>query len=242
MSKVLPDGQSPNARPGIEIYFKEKVSPEQMAKVTERLRNYGVDGFTYVADMRFSDRPGMQVRAGSPETAEFTGLRFQYVPEFDDAYSPETRGAILAEKEDLYREILRGIITDGNVSDARMLYYDTKVFFKGGYDEYIARTTPTGSGQVRTGQSDSSDTARSAQGAAVGAELSGDVRDGRDQASSAPAAEGVKRRRGKGTTSAAEDLAAVSPTAPAVSRVEKTKIKKAKGGEVSITDFIKRAA
>jgi hypothetical protein len=36
----------------------------------------------------------------------------------------------------------------------------------------------------------------------------------------APAAEGVKRRRGKGTTSAAEDLAAVSPTAPAVSRVD----------------------
>jgi hypothetical protein len=58
----------------------------------------------------------------------------------------------------------------------------------------------------------------------------------------APAAEGVKRRRGKGTTSAAEDLAAVSPTAPAVSRVEKTKIKKAKGGEVSTMDFIRRAA
>jgi hypothetical protein len=58
----------------------------------------------------------------------------------------------------------------------------------------------------------------------------------------APAAEKVKRRRGKGTTSAAEDLAAVSPTAPAVSRVEKTKIKKAKGGEVSTMDFIRRAA
>jgi hypothetical protein len=220
LSKVLPDGQSANARPGIEIYFKEKVSPEQMAKVTERLRNYGVDGFTYVTDMRFSDRPGMQVRAGSPETAELTGLRFQYVPEFDDAYSPETRGAIIKEKERLYREILRGIITDGNVSDARMLYYDTKVFLKGGYDEYLARTTPGGSGRVRPGQPDSSDTARSAQGAAVGAELSGDVRDGRDQATRAPAAEGVKRRRGKGTTSAAEDLAAVSPTAPAVSRVD----------------------
>jgi hypothetical protein len=361
LSKVLPDGQSANARPGIEIYFKEKVSPEQMAKVTERLRNYGVDGFTYVTDMRFSDRPGMQVRAGSPETAELTGLRFQYVPEFDDAYSPETRGALIKEKERLYREILRGIITDGNVSDARMLYYDTKVFLKGGYDEYLARTTPGGSGRVRPGQPDSSDTARSAQGAAVGAELSGDVRDGRDQATRAPAAEGVapeiginvasdikagakyadlivdgqktlesrdtdslrpyvgkrvaivrtgegqakaigaatigepilvdakkfrelqnqhlvpegskfdikggnkylypiidperfgteqevgkgivaRRVRGKGTTSAAEDLAAVSPTAPAVSRVEKTKIKKAKGGEVSTMDFIRRAA
>jgi len=42
----------------------------------------------------------------------------------------------------------------------------------------------------------------------------------------APAAGGVKRRRGKGTTSAAEDLAAVSPTAPAGSRVEKTKNQK----------------
>jgi hypothetical protein len=65
---------------------------------------------------------------------------------------------------------------------------------------------------------------------------------GKRAAPTTPAAGGVKRRRGKGTTSAAEDLAAVSPTAPAVSRVEKTKIKKAKGGEISIADFIKRAA
>jgi hypothetical protein len=64
----------------------------------------------------------------------------------------------------------------------------------------------------------------------------------RKKLTTASTAQPVARRRGKGTTSAAEDLAAVSPTAPAVSRVEKTKIKKAKGGEISITDFIKRAA
>jgi hypothetical protein len=64
----------------------------------------------------------------------------------------------------------------------------------------------------------------------------------RKKLTTASTAQPVARRRGKGTTSAAEDLAAVSPTAPAVSRVEKTKIKKAKGGEVSTMDFIRRAA
>jgi hypothetical protein len=53
----------------------------------------------------------------------------------------------------------------------------------------------------------------------------------RKKLTTASTAQPVARRRGKGTTSAAEDLAAISPTAPAVSRVEKTKIKKAKGGE-----------
>ena len=140
ISKVIPDGTSPNARPGVEIYFKQKMSPDQMAAVTAKLRQYGVDGFTYVTDMRFSDRINVQARAGGAETAGLNGLRFQYIPEFDEGFTEAGRAAAMADKQRLFNQVVRDIMKEGNVSDARMVYYDTKVFFRGDYDEYLART------------------------------------------------------------------------------------------------------
>jgi hypothetical protein len=141
ISKVVPDGASPNARPGVEIYFKQKMSPDQMAAVTAKLRQYGVDGFTYVTDMRFSDRINVQARAGGAETAGLNGLRFQYIPEFDDAFSAADQAKIMQQKEDLFQDVVGDIIKEGNVSDARLVFYDTKVYFRGDYDEYLTRTT-----------------------------------------------------------------------------------------------------
>jgi hypothetical protein len=140
ISKVVSDGASPNARPGVEIYFKQKMSPDQMAAVTAKLRQYGVDGFTYVTDMRFSDRINVQARAGGAETAGLNGLRFQYIPEFDDAFNAANRVKIMREKEDLFQDIVSDIMKEGNVSDARMVFYDTKVYFRNDYDEYLTRT------------------------------------------------------------------------------------------------------
>jgi len=101
ISKVLRNGAAPNARPGVEIYFKQKVTPEQMEKVTAKLREYGVDGFTYVTDMRFNDRINVQAKAGGADTAGLNGLRFQYIPEFDDAYNGANRAQIMSEKQRL---------------------------------------------------------------------------------------------------------------------------------------------
>ena len=148
ISKVVPDGASPNARPGVEIYFKQKMTPDQMAAVTAKLRQYGVDGFTYVTDMRFNDRINVQARAGGAETAGLNGLRFQYIPEFDDAFNPADRARIMQEKEDLFQDVVGDIIKEGNVSDARLVFYDTKVYFRGDYDEYLTRTA----GQVNPTQ------------------------------------------------------------------------------------------
>ncbi len=39
------------------------MTPAQMATVTAKLREYGVDGFTYVTDMRFNDRVNVQAKA-----------------------------------------------------------------------------------------------------------------------------------------------------------------------------------
>jgi hypothetical protein len=140
MSKVLKDGTSPNARPGVEIYFKQKITPQQMEKVTEKLRQYGVDGFTYVTDMRFNDRINVQARSGGADTAGLNGIRFQYIPEFDDSFNAANRAATMQQKEDLFQDIVGDIMREGNVSDARLVYYDTKVFFRSDYDEYLART------------------------------------------------------------------------------------------------------
>ena len=148
ISKVMKDGAGPNSRPGVEIYFKEKISPDQMAAVTAKLREYGVDGFTYVTDMRFSDRIAVQARAGGAETAGLNGLRFQYIPEFDDAFNAADRARIMKEKEDLFQDVVGDIIKEGNVSDARLVFYDTKVHFRGDYDEYLTRAT----GQVNPAQ------------------------------------------------------------------------------------------
>lgn len=111
-----------------------------MAAVTEKLRAYGVDGFTYVTDMRFSDRIAVQARAGGAETAGLNGLRFQYIPEFDDAYTVANRSQIMAEKQRLFDKVVTDIIDNGNVSDARLVWYDTKVHFRSDYDAYLGRT------------------------------------------------------------------------------------------------------
>ena len=157
MSRVVPSG-TPNARPGVEIYFKESVTPAQMAAVTQRLREKGVDGFTYVTDMRFDDRINRQTRSGDPETAALTGLRFQYIPEFDDAFDPARSSEIYAEQEDLFRDVVADTIADGGVSDARLTFYDTEVYFRDDYDEYLTRSAskrnPEARGELATGADD----------------------------------------------------------------------------------------
>lgn len=181
MSKVLKDGTSPNARPGVEIYFKQKITPQQMEKVTEKLRQYGVDGFTYVTDMRFNDRINVQARSGGADTAGLNGIRFQYIPEFDESFNAANRASIMQQKEDLFRDIVDDIIKEGNVSDARMVYYDTKVFFRSDYDEYLARTAGAGNPEARGKQPGRSDAPQPNQRGEIRQGVSGTVPDRRSR-------------------------------------------------------------
>ena len=41
---------NPNARPGVEIYFQDRASMEQMVPILEKFTNNGVDGFTFATD------------------------------------------------------------------------------------------------------------------------------------------------------------------------------------------------
>jgi hypothetical protein len=190
ISKVVKDSAAPNARPGVEIYFKEKITPEKMAAVTAKLREYGVDGFTYVTDMRFSDRINVQARAGGAETAGLNGLRFQYIPEFDDAFNQANRSAIMAEKQSLFNKVVRDIMKEGNVSDARVVHYDTKVYFRNDYDAYLTRATGEGTQGERGIGSGGSDVAQANPSGEVGQDFSRAVSDRlrKKAASSKPAA------------------------------------------------------
>ena len=190
ISKVVKDSVAPNARPGVEIYFKEKITPEKMAAVTAKLREYGVDGFTYVTDMRFSDRINVQARAGGAETAGLNGLRFQYIPEFDDGFNQANRSAIMAEKQRLFDKVVEDMIGEGNVSDARTVFYDTKVYFRSDYDAYLGRTTQGASATPGSRSSSGADVAQPDNSGEVGKDFSRAVSDRlrKKAASSKPAA------------------------------------------------------
>lgn len=196
ISKVLRNSTHPNARPGVEIYFKQKITPQQMEMVTQKLREYGVDGFTYVTDMRFNDRINVQAKAGGADTASLNGLRFQYIPEFDDAFNATNRATIMQGKEDLFRDIVNDIIEEGNVSDARVVFYDTKVYFRGDYDEYLTRTAGAGNSKARGKQPGSSDAAQPDNGRAVRQKLPGAVPDRVGRKKGILSDQGINRGRG----------------------------------------------
>ena len=174
-----------------------------MAAVTAKLRQYNVDGFTYVTDMRFSDRINVQAKAGGPETAGLNGLRFQYIPEFDEAFSQANRSAVMAEKQDLFNQVVRDIMKEGNVSDARVVHYDTKVYFRSDYDAYLTRATGEGAQAARGVGSSSADAAQADRGREVGKDFSRAVSDRlrKKAASSKPS---TVKRGGAAPTSGAE--------------------------------------
>lgn len=127
-------------------------------------------------------RINRQTRSGDPDSASLTGLRFQYVPEFDGSFDPLKANEIYARQEDLYRNVVVEILSEGNVSDALLTYYDTQVFFRDGYDEYLTRTAPTGNPAARGGFTSGANDPQPNNGGRAREELSQLVRDRSDQA------------------------------------------------------------
>jgi len=160
ISKVLraPTEQS---RPGVEIYFSRREGVDMAQKITAMLRDKGVDGFTFVTDARQMDRANVQA-AGDAATAGLTSIRFQYIPEFDDAYDAARHAEIVAEKEDLFDDIVNDILSVEGVAQADVVHYDTKVFrratgtdwMKGGetYDDFLGAAPGQSDRKVRRGQ------------------------------------------------------------------------------------------
>lgn len=155
ISKVLRE-PTENSRPGVEIYFRSREDVSMAQEITQLLRRHGVDGFTFITDARQQDRAVVQASTDEA-TAGITGVRFQYIPEFDEAYDPGRHAEIIAEKEELYLRVIKDLLdvrTDyellsdtTDIVQVDMHHYDTQVFkrptgtdwINGGmtYDEYV---------------------------------------------------------------------------------------------------------
>jgi len=126
ISKVV-NADTPNARPGGEVYFKTAKSKEHLIAITEILKKYKIDGFTFVTDARQSDRATIQA-GGNQETATLTGIRFQYIPEFDGTASSADLANIMAKKVKIYLKAMEEMLKIDGVTFADVVFYDTKVF------------------------------------------------------------------------------------------------------------------
>jgi hypothetical protein len=143
ISKVMPQ-RTPESRPGVEIYFRNRQDPDFARRLSDKLTQYGVDGFTFVTDSRVMDRPSAQAGVEGEAVAGINGLRFQYIPEFDmgkDAWaamSPAEKATKIDEIEELFDDITRDIVkTEQGISAANLMHYETNVIERGQYDEYL---------------------------------------------------------------------------------------------------------
>lgn len=180
VSRVLRSPDAPNARPGVEIYFAKKQSADAIRELTDVLTEKGIDGFTFVTDARQADRVNVQARSGGADTAGLVGVRFQYIPEFDDAFDAAKRDQIMMEKAEIFRDVVEEIASRGGVSSAQVVWYDTKVTFRDQYDGILnaGRTPPQLGGEVREGQLYGANAARSDRQGSAGAVGSGAVPNG----------------------------------------------------------------
>ena len=149
VSKVLgPNEESLNARPGVEIYFKNQKSLQDVLPLLKNFTSKGQDGFTLAVDPRVND--------GSDK---YIGVRLQYVPEISMRWDKELRkkflkpneiSRVLDGKRKVLLQILSDIASQEGIAHAELLRYDTLVVGKENYNGYIGKGTPKGDQRPRS--------------------------------------------------------------------------------------------
>jgi hypothetical protein len=143
VSRVIPPNEdNPNARPGIELYFKTEEDLNNVMPILKSFTDKGQDGFTLAVDPRATDDSNL-----------YMGVRLQYVPEISMRWDEELREKlknpqelerILAEKAQTLSDIASEVGQEEGVAYAAVLRYDTIVIGKENYDAYISGATPSG--------------------------------------------------------------------------------------------------
>lgn len=165
ISRVLKDSEEPDLlrhRPGIEMYFRDAKSYEQLredleeGKKPEKLLNVleaeGVSFYTLITDGR---RNTQALSGAMPD--KIVGIRFQFVPEFDEAYgskvtvngeekawselSDEEIRKVMEDKRDEYRDLAKKCGKIEGISSSKLYHYATTVVFN---NEYEGLTNDTG--------------------------------------------------------------------------------------------------
>ena len=144
---VKPEEDNPNARPGVEVYFKTRQDFEMVKPTLEAFTERGVDGFTLVVDPRAQD-------------GEYIGVRLQFVPEISVRWDEEFRAELLAEggiervlveQADILEDVVAELRSREEVAYASLFKYDTVVVGKENYD---ALTNRGNAGQDRAAGSE----------------------------------------------------------------------------------------
>lgn len=130
ISRVLDpheEDQNENARPGLEVYFKEEVPRHVLDMVVEYLTSNGINGFTLVVDQRTKPDP-----RGGPN--KFLGVRFQYIPEFSE--DGENWAKAATDINDILINAIHLLKQMPGVAYSEIMRYDTLVLLKGiDYDD-----------------------------------------------------------------------------------------------------------
>ena len=137
-------------RPGVEIYFRTSIEPSKLQQIIDKLRAKNVDMFTVIVDGR--RLPGTM--AGAMGNA--VGVRFQYIPEFDQRYGEdlanlsddELREKVRSKAAEMERIVAAVLADVPEVSSALQLWHETRVAFASQYDEEIRNAGTVAVGAV----------------------------------------------------------------------------------------------
>lgn len=134
---------NPNARPGVEIYFRDRKTLDQALPILEEFTKRNADGFTFVTDLRLRER-----ELGGKEAPDFVGVRMQWVPEIRMRWDEDFRNGVMEDPSLLNTEkrsalnsmqdALDALDKAGlGVVDARVHHYDTLTVGKESYDKFL---------------------------------------------------------------------------------------------------------
>ena len=141
---------NPNARPGVEIYTRGRLTPAEMDGIMQQFREAGIDGFTFVTEHRKAER-----LMGGSDPATYHGLRLQVIPEFEMMFDDAARAAFakdpaaldkhLDDKLTKMMKVINGLQGNPRIVDARTHHYDTEVIHQTEYDDFLAGGNAWGS-------------------------------------------------------------------------------------------------
>ena len=146
ISNVIPPKEgNPNARPGVEIYFRNRKDMENIMPILNKFTSRGQDGFTLAVDPRTS------------KNDEYIGVRLQYVPEISMRWDDKLRDKLAdpvalkkivqKKRRDLSRAIFHMMkdpaVAEG-IANAGLVNYDTLVMGQENYHEYVGATSQAG--------------------------------------------------------------------------------------------------
>ncbi len=142
VSRTLADDEdSPNARPGIEIYFNDETTKDDAQGIIAAMADEGVDGFTFITDPRSTlGNPGAEAEG-------FAGIRLQYIPEISMRWDEDLRAKLVGmdeeqllnhmqEATDSMDQLAAQIYEKFDVKLSRSYQYETLVIGKENYDDY----------------------------------------------------------------------------------------------------------